>query len=171
MLHSSAHPPPPGPLDCNHENILQLWPTRGRSLVLFYLFKILKTFTKMLHTSLIGCRGKAKKDKKYNISKLKKKKIYVIVLNRLRNISHPQIRKFLILSYFIKNFPTYFSLCKSVILCGCSNVKPLIDAEHTGPNSQLNICENSSFTTLQKGHCRFDVYSPLKLSLCQTFPT
>ena len=41
---------------------------------IYYLFKILKTFTKMLHTNLIGCRGKAKKDKKYNISKLKKEK-------------------------------------------------------------------------------------------------
>ena len=71
----------------------------------------------------------------------------VIVLSRLKNISYPQIRKLLILSYFIKNFPTHFSFCKSVILCRCSKVKPLIDAGHTGPNSQLNICENSSFTT------------------------
>ena len=113
---------------------------------IIYLFKILKTFTKMLHTNLIGCRGKTKRDTKYNISTLKGKK-NVIVLSRLKNISYPQIRKLLILSYFIKNFPTHFSLCKSVILCRCSNVKPLIDTGHTGPNSQLNICENSSFTT------------------------
>ena len=51
------------------------------------------------------------------------------------------------------------SLCKSVILCRCSNVKPFIEAGHTGPNSQLNMCENSSFTTLQKGQSRFDGYS------------
>ena len=84
------------------------------------------------------------------------------MLNRLKNISYPQIRKLLIFSYFRK-FPTHLSLCNSVILCGCSNVKPHIDAGHTGPNSQLNICENSSFTTLQKLHRRFDGYSPLKL--------
>ena len=42
----------------------------------FYLFKILKSFTKMLHTNLVGCRGKAKKDKKYNISKLKMEKYH-----------------------------------------------------------------------------------------------
>ena len=109
----------------------------------------------MLDTNLIGCRGKAKKDKKYNISKLKKENI--IALNRLKNISYPQIRILLILSYFIKSFPTHFSLCKSVILCRCSNVKSLIEAGQTGPNS------TSSFTTLQKGHSRFDGYSPLKL--------
>ena len=38
---------------------------------LFILFKILKTFTKMLHTNLIGCRGKTKRNTKYNISTLK----------------------------------------------------------------------------------------------------
>ena len=71
---------------------------------LIYLFKILKTFTKMLHTNLIGCRGKTKRDTKYNILTLKGEK-NIIVLSRLKNISYPQIRKLLILSYFIKNFP------------------------------------------------------------------
>ena len=112
----------------------------------------------MLHTNLIGCRGKAKKDKQYNISKLKNN---IMALSRLKNISYPQIRILLIFSYFFKNFPTHFSLCKSVILCRCSNVKPLMEAGHTGPNSELKICENSSFTTLQKGHRGFDEYSPL----------
>ena len=41
----------------------------------FLLFKILKTFTKMLHTNLIGCRGKTKRDTKYNISTLKGEKM------------------------------------------------------------------------------------------------
>ena len=48
--------------------------TCERSSHLFiYLFKILKTFSKMLHTNLIGCRGKTKRDAKYNISTLKGK--------------------------------------------------------------------------------------------------
>ena len=85
------------------------------------------------------------------------------MLNKLKNISYPHIRILLILSYFTKNVPTHFSLCKSVILCRCSNVTPLTEVGHAGSNLQLNICEKSSFTTLQKGHSRFDGYSPIKL--------
>ena len=71
-------------------------------------------------------------------------------------------------SYFTKNFLAHYSFCKSVILCRYPNVKPLKEAGHaghTGPNSQLNICEKSSFTTIQKGHSRFDGHSPLKLTI------
>ena len=43
-----------------------------------------------------------------------------------------------------------------MILCRCSNVKLFIEAGLTGPNSQINICENSSFTTL---HGRTPMYN------------
>ena len=38
------------------------------------------------------------------------------MLGKLKNISYPHIRILLILSYFIQNLPTHFSLCKSVLL-------------------------------------------------------
>ena len=46
-----------------------------------------------------------------------------------------------------------------MILCRCSNVKLFIEAGLTGPNSQINIYENSSFTTLQEGHSKLDGYN------------
>ena len=42
----------------------------------------------MLHTNLIGCRGKTKRDTKYNISTLKGKK-NVMVLSRLKKYKLP----------------------------------------------------------------------------------